>query len=227
MAATTDSDQARIGALSYMYETGSWADLSIVTATKTFRVHKCVVFPQNEVFYSAACAKGIIGLKNSTFRVDENEVVVDALLRHLYELPIAWLEQPPSGLGMSDQLLRRGTDCVRLMVAAGKYDLEELGDSAMRMFQSCMSSPSGSAVHMIDLGCLFMDLTKDLTHLSLYKEGREFVATATHHNLAEIATCTLVWKKLYANEEFMRQVMFKAASIGREATKKRSAPDED
>lgn len=100
-----------------MYNTGAWSDLTIVTATKTFAVHKSAVFASNATFFGAAIARAG---GQMIIHMDETEAVVDAILRHFYELPIEWLEKSPTGPVLADGLLSRGTDCAHLIVAAEK-----------------------------------------------------------------------------------------------------------
>ncbi|SMQ52117.1 unnamed protein product [Zymoseptoria tritici ST99CH_3D7] len=222
MAAATDTGQAPSVALSRMYNTGAWSDLTIVTATKTFAVHKSVVFASNATFFRAAIAR-VSG--QMIIHMDEPEAVVDAILRHFYELPIEWLEKSPTGPVLADGLLSRGTDCAHLIVAAEKFDIGKLGTLALRRFQICLLSNNLKPKQVVDLGCLWMNLTKDRGSV-LYNRGCEIVAVATHQKLAGIVVDALAWKKLYANEAYTRLVMSKAESMVREATKKRPAPDE-
>ncbi|KJX99059.1 hypothetical protein TI39_contig375g00004 [Zymoseptoria brevis] len=210
-----------------MYETGVWSDLSIITATETFRVHRAVVFPANAKLRRDAR----IPNSKASVEMEEREVVVDAMLRHFYELPILWLHNVPHsasltpGVGLSDALLSRCTDCVHLMFAAAKYDIERLGVSALRMFQLCMSSHFIKSGHMIDLGCLFMDLAKDRVSLDLYKEGIDVVVNATHRKLAGIVNDAFAWESSTPTRH-TRDWSCPRQSRWDEATKKRPAPDE-
>jgi hypothetical protein len=83
--------------------------LTIETATKSFKVHKNIVCPACPFFY-AACAKGFKESQTGVIQLEESEVVVDAILRHLYELPIDWLRYNP-------ELLRSATASGKIAVS--------------------------------------------------------------------------------------------------------------
>jgi hypothetical protein len=104
-----------------MYETGEWSDLNIVTATKIFKVHKSVVCSKSRFFYDA-CTHGSQGLKTNTIQLEESEIVVDALLRQLYELPVAWLHERrfTANRETAEWVYCRALDAVHLMVAVEK-----------------------------------------------------------------------------------------------------------
>ncbi|SMR54807.1 unnamed protein product [Zymoseptoria tritici ST99CH_1E4] len=138
MAAATDTGQASdVSCLQDMYEHGEWSDLSIVTATKTFKVHRSVVCPKNAALRNA-CHQDFRQSRPSTVHWEETAEVVDAMLRHHYGLPIAWLEEPYQfsvGPGRQHRIRSRGEDAAELIVAARKYEIERLGLMALRTFE--------------------------------------------------------------------------------------------
>jgi hypothetical protein len=93
---------------SRMYETGEWSDLTIRTATKSFKVHKSIVCPACP-FFHAACTNGFKESQTGVIDLKESETVVDAMLRHIYELPIDWLRYAP-------HLLRYASTSIRAQV---------------------------------------------------------------------------------------------------------------
>ncbi|KAF7185626.1 hypothetical protein HII31_13123 [Pseudocercospora fuligena] len=118
-----DSDATKDGALQRMYGSEEWADLSIETPTKTFRVHKAVVCEMNP-FMKAACTRGFVESHANLIKLPEDEAVIEAILQHFYEVPITLFMSATITMSAEQGVLRdRAMRLIDLKVAIDKYDV--------------------------------------------------------------------------------------------------------
>ncbi|KJX99064.1 hypothetical protein TI39_contig375g00005 [Zymoseptoria brevis] len=192
-------------ALKHMFDTGEWSDLEVITASKTFKVHKSVVC--QSLFFHAACTdRGFREAASGKIDLEESEDVVNAILCHLYEQPIVWLKQRYD-YKTAEMIFPRGRDAVDLIVAADnlpQYDISGLAKEAYDKFISCIFCTDISPKHHIALGELFL---AQVDAEPFRTDGRLAIAKSTNEIMKLIIKDRSLWNKLYANEAYVKLLL--------------------
>lgn len=102
-----------------LYETGDWSDLTLETATRSFKVHKAILCPASP-FFDAVCRNGSEESNAGIIYLTESELVIDAALRHIYQQPIDWLRYHAEDLR---DMVEKG--CSALVIEFGSMVLSD------------------------------------------------------------------------------------------------------
>ncbi|SMQ52116.1 unnamed protein product [Zymoseptoria tritici ST99CH_3D7] len=213
-----------VSALKHMFDTGEWSDLEIITASKTFKVHKSVVC-QSPFFRAACTGRGVREAASGKIELEESEDVVNAILCRLYEQPIVWLKQRYD-YKTAEMIFPRGRDAIDLIVAADSYDIEGLAKEAYDKFISCIFCTDIAPKHHIALGELFL---AEVDAEPFRTDGRLAIAKSTNEIMRLIIKDRSLWNKLYANEAYVKLLLgyTPGAEQARAAKRPRVTEDSD
>ncbi|CZT14599.1 uncharacterized protein RCC_00574 [Ramularia collo-cygni] len=219
------------GTLRRMYETEEWADLTIKTATKDFKVHKSIVCPACP-FFHAACTNEFKESHTGIIHLEDSASVVDAILRHLYELPIEWLSyrqwdlehavtpggsaavMPTRRVGRAVSKMPKSKDVpthermkrilrkiLDLELAVNKYDIKGINTTICASFLFHFE-------YILDIKCVVE------TGAEVFDEERPpnktlraVVAMETSWRLDEIIASPCAWEIFHSNEDYMKETV--------------------
>ncbi|CAK1366729.1 hypothetical protein CB0940_10113 [Cercospora beticola] len=121
-----DQTEPNKSMLRRMYESGEWSDLTIEAANgRLFKVHKSVVCLASP-YFNAACTAGFRETHTNRVKLPEGGKVVDAILRHFYEIPAPWTLPAPNGQPGTTLPASEGYNLIELRIAIDKYGIPSL-----------------------------------------------------------------------------------------------------
>ncbi|KAF2739522.1 hypothetical protein EJ04DRAFT_559867 [Polyplosphaeria fusca] len=124
-SASTDASSSPFKRLWF---TGDYADFVVVAAGgQTFNVHRAVVCTQS-CFFKAACGQGFLEAESHRIRLEEDAVVVEALLRELYGVESRFTGSPFTYFAYEPNVIKERiiNDLIKIFIAADKYGMENI-----------------------------------------------------------------------------------------------------
>ncbi|KAF2487091.1 hypothetical protein BDY17DRAFT_319658 [Neohortaea acidophila] len=179
-----------------LLETGEWSDCKIITATKTFNVHRCIVGSKSTVF-KAAFDGGFREAETGEMRVEESERVIQELLELMYCVDPS--VGPPIVLDGTDaSFASEAEHRIDIIVAADKYNVALRVDQ----FNPC------STISNIKEPEIYMPLWSRVysNDASNFRRLRASVVDWISGKTSEIMQSEVAWRTLHEDRELWQAV---------------------